>query len=47
MPPLGLVGLGAAVVAAGAVYVPLILPMRHLIRQSPQEPADVIEPQAA
>ena len=43
----GLVGLGAAVVAAGAVYVPLILPMRHLIRQSPQEPAEVIEPQAA
>ena len=43
----GLVGLGAAVVAAGAVYVPLILPMRHLIRQGPQEPAEVIEPQAA
>ena len=43
----GMVGLGAAVVAAGAVYVPLILPMPHLIRQSPQEPAEVIEPRAA
>ena len=43
----GIVGLAAAGAAASAVYVPLILPMRHLIRQSPQEPAEVRAPQAA
>ncbi len=43
----GIVGLGAAVAAAGVVYVPLILPMRHLIRQSPQQPAEVIAARAA
>jgi PST family polysaccharide transporter len=43
----GIVGLGAAVVAAGVVYVPLILPMRHLIRQNPQQPAEVAAARAA
>lgn len=43
----GIVGLGAAVAAAGAVYLPLIFPMRHVIRQRPQEPAEVMEPRAA
>jgi PST family polysaccharide transporter len=43
----GIVGLGAAVAAASLVYVPLILPMRHLIRQSPQEPAEVVAARAA
>ena len=43
----GIVGLVAASAAAGVVYVPLILPMRHLIRQSPQEPAEVMAPRAA
>ena len=43
----GLVGLGAAVAAASVVYVPLILPMRHLIRPSPEKPAEVMEPRAA
>lgn len=43
----GIVGLVAAAAAASVVYVPLILPMRHLIRQSPQEPAEVRAPQAA
>jgi O-antigen/teichoic acid export membrane protein len=43
----GIVGLVAAAAAASVVYVPLILPMRHLIRQNPQEPAEVRAPQAA
>ena len=43
----GIVGLGAAAAAASLVYVPLILPMRHLIRQSPGEPAEVIAARAA
>ena len=43
----GIVGLGAAAAAASLVYVPLILPMRHLIRASPQEPAEVIAARAA
>jgi O-antigen/teichoic acid export membrane protein len=43
----GIVGLGAAAAAASVVYVPLILPMRHLIRQNPQEPAEVLAPRAA
>jgi O-antigen/teichoic acid export membrane protein len=43
----GIVGLGAAAAAASLVYVPLILPMRHLIRASPGEPAEVIAARAA
>jgi O-antigen/teichoic acid export membrane protein len=43
----GIAGLAAAGAAASLVYVPLILPMRHLIRQSPQEPAEVMAPRAA
>jgi O-antigen/teichoic acid export membrane protein len=43
----GTVGLVAAAAAASLVYVPLILPMRHLIRQSPGEPAEVRAARAA
>jgi O-antigen/teichoic acid export membrane protein len=43
----GVPGLAAAIVAAGAVYVPIVYPMRSLLRQSSPSPDEVREPSAA
>jgi PST family polysaccharide transporter len=43
----GLVGLFAAGAAAGAVYIPLILPMRKLIKPATEQPAELSHSRAA
>jgi O-antigen/teichoic acid export membrane protein len=43
----GLVGLVAAGAAAGAVYIPLILPMRKLIKPATEQPAELSQTRAA
>jgi O-antigen/teichoic acid export membrane protein len=43
----GLLGLFAAGAAAGAVYLPLILPMRHLIKPATEQPAQLSHTRAA
>jgi O-antigen/teichoic acid export membrane protein len=43
----GLLGLLAAGTAAGAVYIPLILPMRHLIKPATERPAELSQTRAA
>ncbi len=42
-----LVGLVAAGTAAGAVYIPLILPMRRLIKPATEQPAELSQTRAA
>ncbi len=42
-----LVGLVAAGAAAGAVYIPLILPMRRLIKPATEQPAELSQTRAA
>ena len=43
----GLIGLFAAGAAAGAVYIPLILPMRKLIKPDTKQPAELSPTRAA
>lgn len=43
----GLIGLFAAGAAAGAVYIPLILPMRKLIKPAAEQPAELSQTRAA
>ena len=43
----GLLGLVAAGAAAGAVYIPFILPMRHMIKPATERPAELSQTRAA